>query len=102
MLSQRVAKDHSAQHPPWGFLLQGESVEGGGLECAYGDGGQPENREHHQWVCESMVRITGGRELGKDVRCHFPRPWSIRTPFPSSTGCPTLVTVRRYSIALTG
>ena len=56
-------------------------MEGGGLECVYGDGGQPENREHHQWVCESMVGTTGGRELGKDeealVRCHFPRPWSI-------------------------
>ena len=25
-------------------------MEGGGLECGYGDGGQPENREHHQWV----------------------------------------------------
>ena len=40
MLSPRVAKDHFAQHPPWEFLLQGESVEGGGLECGYEDGDQ--------------------------------------------------------------
>ena len=81
MLSQRVAKDHSAQHLPWEFLLQGESVEGGGLECVYGDGGQPENREHHQWECESRVATTGGLEQGQDeealVLCHFPRPWLI-------------------------
>ena len=54
---------------------------GGGLECVYGDGGQPENREHHQWECESRVATTGGWERGQDeealVLCHFPRPWLI-------------------------
>ena len=81
MLSPRVAKDHFAQHPPWEFLLQGESVEGGGLECGYEDGDQPENQEHRQWVCESRVGTTGGRELGRGeealVRCHFPMLWSV-------------------------
>ena len=32
---------------------------GGGLECVYGGGGQPENQEHHQWECESRVATTG-------------------------------------------
>ena len=61
--SSRVVKDHFARHPPWAFLLQGEFVEGGGLECGYEDGDQLENQGHHQWVCESRVGTTGPPRL---------------------------------------
>ena len=69
-MSSRVVKDHFARHPPWEFLLQGEFVEGGGLECGYEDGDQLENQGHHQWVCESRVGTTGGRGPGRARR-----PW---------------------------
>ena len=74
-LSSRVVKDHFALHSPWELLPQGEFVEGGGLECGYGDGDQLENQGHHQSLCPNRVGTNGGRPgRGEEalVQCHFP------------------------------